>query len=128
MKLCHGRGWIGDVLQHARADHGVHFAGRKGGPKRDSPEEQIVNHLTFGKVLKSAGYATALSGKWQLTGELPDLVVENGFDEYCMWAYKHNLPEGVEHSGGWEGKPGRVTSRYWHPSIVRNHKLLETRP
>ena len=102
------------------------FAGRPGGPDRDSPEEQIVNHLTFGKVLKSAGYATALSGKWQLTGKIPDLVVENGFDEYCMWAYKHNLPEGVKHTGGWEGKKGVKTSRYWHPSIVKNGKYVPT--
>jgi arylsulfatase A len=104
-----------------------HFAGRAGGPDPKSPEEQIVNHLTFGKVLQSAGYATALSGKWQLTGKLPDLVVENGFDEYCMWAYKHNLPEGVEHLGGWEGKPGVKTCRYWHPSILKNGKYLPTK-
>jgi arylsulfatase A len=103
-----------------------HFAGRAGGPDPNSPEEQIVNHLTFGKVLKAAGYATAMSGKWQLTGNLPDLVVENGFDEYCMWAYKHNLPKGVEHTGGWEGKPGGKTCRYWHPSIVKNGEYLKT--
>jgi arylsulfatase A len=102
------------------------FAGRPGGPKHDSPEEQIVNHLTFGKVLKSAGYATAMAGKWQLTGKIPNLVVECGFDEYCMWAYKHNLPEGVKHQGGWEGAVGRKTSRYWHPSIVRNGQYVPT--
>ena len=71
------------------------FAGRPGGPEPNAPEEQIVNHLTFGQVLQSAGYATAMAGKWQLSGKVPDLVVECGFDEYCMWAYKHNLPTGV---------------------------------
>ncbi len=109
------------------AKNGVyHFAGRAGGPDPDSPEEQIVNHLTFGKVLKSAGYATALAGKWQLSGKLPDLVRENGFDEYCMWAYTHNLPRGVEHTGGWEGQAGQKTSRYWHPSIVQNGQYRPT--
>jgi arylsulfatase A len=103
-----------------------HFAGRPGGPRKDAPEEQIVNHLTFGQVLKDAGYATAQSGKWQLTGKIPKLVVECGFDEYCMWAYKHNLPDGVEHAGGWEGKKGAKTSRYWHPSIVQNGKYAPT--
>ena len=49
----------------------------------------------------------AKAGKWQLTGKIPELVVECGFDEYCMWAYKHNLPPGVKHTGGWEGKPGK---------------------
>jgi len=106
----------------------LHFAGRRGGPRPDSPEEQIVNHVTFAQVLKKAGYATALSGKWQLTGKIPKLVVETGFDEYCMWAYKHNLPEGVQHTGGWEGKAGGKTCRYWHPSIVKNAKYLPTRP
>jgi len=104
------------------------FAGRRGGPDPSSPEEQIVNHLTFGKVLKSAGYATAMSGKWQLSGKLPDLVVENGFDEYCMWAYKQNLPAGVEHTGGWEDKTGSKTSRYWHPSIIKNGAYVPTQP
>ena len=102
------------------------FAGRPGGPDPNSREEQIENHLTFGQVLKDAGYATALAGKWQLTGKIPDLIVECGFDEYCMWAYKHNLPSGVEHTGGWEGRPGTKTSRYWHPSIVRNGKYVPT--
>ena len=100
------------------------FAGRPGGPDPQSPEEQIVNHLTFGKVLKKAGYATALSGKWQLSGKVPTLVYENGFDEYCMWAYAHNLPEGVVHTGGFE--KGTKTSRYWHPSILKNGKKLPT--
>jgi arylsulfatase A len=45
-----------------------------------------------------------------------------------MWAYKHNLPPGVEHAGGWEGKRGGKTSRYWHPSIVKNGEYLPTKP
>ncbi len=105
-----------------------HFAGRRGGPKRGSPEEDITNHYTFAQMLKSSGYATALAGKWQLSGKVPTLVRETGFDEYCMWAYKHNLPPGVEHAGGWEGAKGGKTSRYWHPSIVRNARYLPTRP
>jgi arylsulfatase A len=79
-------------------------------------------------VLKRDGYATAHSGKWQLTGKIPTLINECGFDEYCMWAYKHNLPEGVKHTGGWEGKAGGKTSRFWHPSIVKNKKYLDTGP
>jgi len=97
-----------------------HFPGRDGGPAKGAPEENIANHLTFAQVLKPAGYATAMAGKWQLSGEIPTLVYETGFDEYCMWAYKHNLPPGVKHTG--------KTSRYWHPSIVKNAKYLPTRP
>ena len=43
-----------------------------------------------------------------------------------MWAYKHNLPAGVKHDGAWEGKAGRKTCRYWHPSIVQNGEHLDT--
>jgi arylsulfatase A len=43
-----------------------------------------------------------------------------------MWAYKHNLPQGVEHDGAWEGKPGSKPCRYWHPSVVQNGKYLDT--
>jgi len=124
--ICHPTRFEIMTGQYGCTNGVFHFAGRPGGPRPDSHEEQIVNHLTFGKVLQQAGYATAMSGKWQLTGKLPDLVVENGFDEYCMWAYKHNLPEGVEHTGGWEGKPGGKTSRYWHPSIIRNGEYVPT--
>ena len=105
----------------------LNFAGRRGGPKRTDPQENIANHVTFAQVLKPKGYATALAGKWQLTGKIPKLVRETGFDEYAMWAYKHNLPPGVEHTGGWE-IANRKTSRYWHPSIVQNAKYRPTKP
>lgn len=124
--ICHPTRFEIMTGQYGSTNGVYHFAGRPGGPGRNAPEEQIVNHLTFGKVLKSAGYATAMSGKWQLTGKLPTLVVENGFDEYCMWAYHHNLPPGVEHKGGYENPRTRKTSRYWHASIVRNGEYVPT--
>jgi arylsulfatase A len=122
--ICHPTRFEIMTGQYGSTNGVFHFAGRPGGPDPGSPEEQIVNHLTFGKVLKQAGYATAHSGKWQLTGKVPTLVYENGFDEYCMWAYAHNLPEGVKHTGGFEG--GTKTSRYWHPSILKKGKKLPT--
>lgn len=98
-------------------------------PAPDSPQRRISGHFTIGKLMKSAGYATALAGKWQLSGEIPTLIHECGFDRYRMWAYKHNLPEGVEHTGRWEdGDKKSKTARFWHPSIVENGKYLPTRP
>ncbi len=105
-----------------------HFPGRRGGPKPGSAADDISRQVTFAQVLKPQGYVTAHSGKWQLTGKIPTLINECGFDEYCMWAYKHNLPEGVRHTGGWEGKKGGKASRYWHPSIVKNGKYVSTGP
>ncbi len=122
--ICHPTRFEIMTGQYGHHNRVYHFPGRPGGP---SPaDDEIAKHLTFVQVLKSAGYATALAGKWQLTGKHPTLIHECGFDEYCMWAYKHNLPEGVEHTGAWEGKPGTKTCRYWHPSIVRNGKYVPT--
>jgi arylsulfatase A len=126
--ICHPTRFEIMTGQYGHHNRIYHFPGRRGGPKTGSPEDNIANHLTFAQVLKPRGYATAMAGKWQLTGKIPTLVRECGFDEYCMWAYKHNLPEGVEHTGGWEGKPGSKTSRYWHPSIVKNGEYVPTKP
>jgi arylsulfatase A-like enzyme len=87
----------------------------------------MTNHLTFGPFLKRHGYATALAGKWQLSGRLPGLVRECGFDEYCIWAYKSYLPGGVEHTGGWE-KDQEKPARYWHPCVLRNGEYVPTQP
>jgi len=126
--ICHPTRFEIMTGQYGHHNGVYHFPGRRGGPKAGSPEDDIARHLTFAQVLKPRGYATAHAGKWQLTGKVPTLVKECGFDEYCMWAYKHNLPAGVKHTGGWEGKRGGKTSRYWHPSIVRNGKYVPTKP
>jgi arylsulfatase A len=67
------------------------------------PEE-----VTFGEVLKSAGYATAVAGKWQLgvIKEDPDQITKEGFDEYCLW--------------GWHEGP-----RYRNPLIWQNGEIRE---
>ncbi|MCP4175253.1 MAG: sulfatase-like hydrolase/transferase [Fuerstiella sp.] len=68
------------------------------------------SETTFGTVLQDAGYATAVAGKWQLQGA-PNgsLAPECGFSSYCLWNY-----------------PGTDRSRFWHPSIVQNGRLLHT--
>lgn len=95
-------------------------------PAPGSPETDIGSRFTFADLLKARGYATALSGKWQLSGKLPKLIRDTGFDEYRMWAYEHNLPPGVKHPGR-EPNNG-LHSRYWHPSIVQNGDYLPTKP
>ena len=42
------------------------------------------NEVTFGNVLKEAGYRTCLAGKWQL-GEDVKAPGKLGFDTYCVW-------------------------------------------
>jgi len=70
------------------------------------------SEVTFGEVLKKAGYATAVAGKWQLQGK-PEgsgsLAEDCGFDRYCLWNY-----------------PGGTKDRYWKPSIIQDGTLLTT--
>lgn len=42
------------------------------------------NEITFGHLMKDAGYATAICGKWQL-GRKRELINHFGFDEYLLW-------------------------------------------
>ncbi|MCE5326521.1 MAG: sulfatase-like hydrolase/transferase [Planctomycetaceae bacterium] len=64
--------------------------------------------FTFAQMLKSAGYKTAVAGKWQLyaagKGTHP---TQAGFDEYCLWQLD------------------RLGSRYWSPLICTNGKTVE---
>jgi len=66
---------------------------------------------TFAHVLKDAGYATCVAGKWQLIGSPgADAPFAAGFDEYCLWHMEDVF--------------GPKGSRYRDPKIVENGKLL----
>ncbi len=43
--------------------------------------------ITFARMLKSAGYATAIAGKWQINDlrVQRDALQRHGFDEHCVW-------------------------------------------
>ena len=86
------------------------------------PEPLTKRNKIFAQILKQAGYATAIAGKWQL----PGTQKEYGFDEPRIWAYEHYLPKGVVHKGAYE-QPGKP-SRYWHPCILKNGRYLPTNP
>jgi arylsulfatase A len=102
--------------------------GRPYSPRPDSPDFNLGKKFTFAKLLKSRGYATALAGKWQLPGELPNLIRECGFDEYRMWAYRHNLPPGANYIDLSKAKNPDKTSRYWQPCVVEDGKFVPTGP
>jgi arylsulfatase A len=57
---------------------------------------------TFGNLLKNAGYATAIAGKWQL-GHEKDLPQRFGFDDSCLWQHTRRPPRyanpGLEYNG-----------------------------
>ncbi|HOK05442.1 MAG TPA: sulfatase-like hydrolase/transferase [Victivallales bacterium] len=69
-----------------------------------TPETETI----ISKVLKNAGYTTAVSGKWSQLTLLSTVEEANawGFDEFMIWD-----PTG---------------ERYWKPSLIHNGKKLET--
>jgi len=77
------------------------------------------DNLIFAQVLKNAGYATAICGKWQLRGT----ETQYGFDEWCMWRATEEFDGPIEPPEG--NLPGRA-ARYWHPAIVRNGEQMDT--
>ena len=42
------------------------------------------DEITFGNVMKNAGYKICIAGKWQLEGGFEG-PMNFGFDEYCLW-------------------------------------------
>lgn len=102
--------------------NGSDYSPRAGTPEGDLGERE----RTFADIAKEQGYATALAGKWQLPGRGDSLIRDCGFDHYLIWAYKHNLPSGVVHSGGWENAANQKTSRYWHPCLLRDGEYVPT--
>ena len=61
---------------------------------------------TFGNLLKGAGYATCIAGKWQLNGlnrnnpgnQDVTRPVNFGFDEYCLWQLNRTRAEGERYA------------------------------
>ncbi len=80
-----------------------------------------VNQYTFGNLMKEAGYATCIAGKWQLNGTAyrdkisdwkdNDKPHKFGFDEYCLWQLT---------------KHGNEGGRYADPLIEQNGKFLQS--
>ncbi|TWU48700.1 Arylsulfatase [Rubripirellula tenax] len=76
---------------------------------------------TFGQLLQSAGYKTAIAGKWQLNGLYHKAEGFNdntrpqksGFDEYCLWQVTKG--KNAKDGGG---------ERFWSPPLEQNGKLL----
>ena len=65
-----------------------------------------THNLTWARVLKAAGYATATAGKWQINDfrVQPKAMEQHGFDEYAMWT-------------GFESQNPPSAERYWNPYI-----------
>lgn len=94
----------------------------------NSNQDVYKKHQAFGKLLRDAGYATAIAGKWHAGASMP-YQEDVGFEEYCLWEDISEIKK-LPGSPGFKGQMENenTTSRYWHPGIVKNHKLLDTKP
>lgn len=72
---------------------------------------------TFANVVRTAGYATAIVGKWQISNlfepSQADALRRAGFDEQCVWP---------------DGMPGHEANakRYWDAYIIQQGRRLTT--
>lgn len=67
---------------------------------------------TYAQLLRGAGYATSVTGKWQLATleHHPDHLREAGFDSWCIWQI-------------W--RDGAKTTRYWQPALNHDGALRD---
>jgi arylsulfatase A len=75
-----------------------------------------TSEITFGNLLKDAGYKTCITGKWQLSGDA-DTVRKFGFDEHCLWNMLH-----YDGDVKIANAPPRETllKRFWEPCLYQN--------
>ena len=67
------------------------------------------HNFSFARLLKDAGYATAIAGKWQINDFRlqPNILREHGFDEWSMWT-------------GYESQNPPSAERYWDAYVHTN--------
>ncbi len=72
-------------------------------------------NITPARLLRDAGYATAIAGKWQINDfrVQPKILFRHGFDEWSVW------------TGGEGGNPAS-NERYWDPYVYTNKAQSRT--
>jgi len=81
-----------------------------------------TTQITFGNLLKENGYATCITGKWQL-GESFDLPKHFEFDEYCLWHLNKKAPRYRNAGLVINGKASNYSQNEYGPDIVSDYAL-----
>ena len=77
-------------------------------------------NVTFANILKPAGYATCMAGKWQL-GEILDLPKKFGFDENCLWHHLRKAGRYMNPGLEINGVSKDFTNKEYGPDIVSDY-------
>ncbi len=90
----------------------------------------VRNYLTFGtmdpslttfaNLLRQAGYATCIVGKWQL-GRDPALPDRFGFEEACLWQHLRRPPRYANPGLEMNGKQHDYTGGEYGPDLVEQY-------
>lgn len=78
--------------------------------------------VTFANLLKDAGYATAMVGKWQLGKEV-DLPKQFGFDEYYLWQHTRRPPRFANPGLEIMGEPKDFNNGEYGPDLLNQYAL-----
>jgi arylsulfatase A len=82
----------------------------------------LRTETTFGNLMKSAGYATGICGKWQLGGEL-DSPQHFGFEESCLWQQTRRPPRYANPGLEYNGVEKNFTRGEYGPALVNDFAL-----
>ena len=77
---------------------------------------------TFGNLIKEAGYATAICGKWQLGSE-NDSPQHFGFDESCLWQQTRRPPRYANPGLEYNGVEKNFRNGEYGPNLVNDFAL-----
>jgi len=77
---------------------------------------------TFAHLLKQAGYATGICGKWQLGAET-DSPQHFGFDESCLWQQTRRPPRYANPGLEYNGVEKDFTKGEYGPTLVNDFAL-----
>ncbi|MBI2948823.1 MAG: sulfatase-like hydrolase/transferase [Verrucomicrobia bacterium] len=77
---------------------------------------------TFAHLLKRAGYATCIAGKWQL-GRDVNLPKKFGFDESCLWQHLRRPPRYANPGLEINGVEANYTNGEYGPDLVNDYAL-----
>ena len=78
--------------------------------------------ITFAKLLKEAGYATGICGKWQL-GIEPESPQHFGFDEACLWHHTRRVARYANPGLDYNGKPKDFSQGEYGPDLINEFAL-----